>query len=585
MKHLKIMAIMFLAIIFTQWDVNACTIVAVAGRATADGRPLLLKNRDSSADNVIVKIGTGSQFVYLSHCNPPNGDALSGYNETGFSIVSSRSFNMPNSNYWWNAYIMQLALESCSTVDEFEDMLDSLPKPIAVCANYGVMDAQGNVAIFEVSAYTYVRYDADSADNGYLIRTNFSFSQDTTVLSAVEPSSIPRYQIASTYLEEALLSNGYLTKDDLCGLSRCLINSDGIDLRDNAPFDENTYTSVDFRYYIPHYKSTSAMVIQGLLPNEHPKLTIAWTIVGPPMASTMVPYLITPQNSLPQKAQLGSSGRSWLCSQGQLLKNSCFVNSTTLDLAKLYNQANTGVMQKIMCIENDILEWGNGLVDSLRSGTATGTNVAAYYSWIDNYLDSSYSHCIYGDSCECTNNVVDSLIVHDTCYVYVHDTIVIVDTVVVDHYIHDTITHTEYVIDSTTVFDTVFVDYYLYDTLLVVEYEVDTVSVLDTLWLTLCDTVWLIDTVYIHDTIYITPNGIDEAFSENIILYQRYGGIVIESANGSVLPQIAVYDINGRLIGYHADCDEPKWYIMVPSSGVYLVKVSQYPIRKIVIAK
>lgn len=314
MKYLKIFTLFSLILI--HFAANACTIVAVSGRATADGRPLLLKTRDGTNNDIKIKIGIGSQYVYLCQTNVPDNVAYSGYNETGFAIVNSHSYNMPNTDYWWNAQMMQWALERCSTVSEFEYMLDTITKPIPVRSNYGVMDAQGNVAIFEVNAYNYVRYDADSTDYGYLIRANHSFSQDTTNMNTMDPTSIPRYWISSAYLAEAALFNGSISKEDLFGLSRCLVNKVGDDLHEMAPLDENTYTPVEFRYYVPCRYSTSAMIIQGVLPNEQHKITVAWTMLGPQIASVCIPYMITPHMVLPQKSKKGSDGHSWFCYQG-----------------------------------------------------------------------------------------------------------------------------------------------------------------------------------------------------------------------------------------------------------------------------
>lgn len=371
--------------------VDACTIVAVSGRATADGRPLLLKNRDSKTWDIKIRIGQGVNYKYLSQCIAANGAAYSGFNETGFAIINSHSYNMPNRDYAWNAHIMQMALERCASVDEFDFMLDTLTKPISVCANYGVMDAQGNVSIIEVNAYTHARYNADDAECGYLIRTNYSFSQDTIGVSLESPTSHPRYTIASTYLEKAFISNGYLSKEHLLGLSRCLENCEGNDLIDMAPFDENKYTPVDFRYYVPRYRTTSMMVIEGLKTGEQPNLTVAWTAIGPPVATVTVPYLITPSHSLPKKAKKGEDGHAWLCYQGQRLKNSCFVDSTSLDLAKLYNLSGTGVMQRVIKIEEVVLGRGKELVDRLRTGESSYNDVDLYYAWVDKYVEEQYA--------------------------------------------------------------------------------------------------------------------------------------------------------------------------------------------------
>lgn len=370
--------------------VNACTIVAVSGRVTADSRPLLLKNRDSSHPDIRIRIGQGSRYTYLCQCVVPNGGALSGYNEAGFAIVNSHSYNMPNTEASWNAYVMQHSLETCATVDDFEQMLNAFSRPMPVSANYGVMDAQGHVAIFEVNANGFVKYDADDTDNGYLVRTNHSLSQDTTGISIEHPSSIPRYLITTAYMENVLVENGSISKEDVFGLTRWFVNSEGDDLLDCAPFDENSYTPVDFRYYVPRYLTTSAMTIQGVLPGEQPNLTCAWTMIGSPLATVNVPYLLTPGLVLPQKSIVGVDGHSWFCFRGQQLKNSCFIDNTTIDLAKLYNQSGTGLMQKVGEIEEEILLRGNSLVDQLRTGAASCWDVEQYYAWVDGYVEEQY---------------------------------------------------------------------------------------------------------------------------------------------------------------------------------------------------
>lgn len=390
--NMPLLRIMILVIcMLVQGVGKACTIVAVSGRVTEDGRPLLLKNRDSNSVKTIIKIGNVNDHTYLSQNTVGDNWALSGYNDRGFAIINSHSYNMPNSSDGWNAYIMQLALERCVTVDQFEHLLDSLPKPIPVCSNYGVIDALGHAAIFETSAYTYVKYDADSVDCGYIIRTNFSFSQDTTGVYLITPNSLPRYEIASNYLEDAFATNGYIAKEHLFGLTRCLVNRYGEDLRDIAPYDEQDTMPVEFRNYVPRYTTTSAMIIQGVLPNESPQLAVAWTMLGPPMVSVTVPYLITTRNVLPQKAKPGYHGSSWFAYHGQELKNNCFIDNYTLDLAKLYNLSQTGVMQIIDSIEDHILDRGNELVANYREGLATCFDVEFYYSWLDNYVEEQYT--------------------------------------------------------------------------------------------------------------------------------------------------------------------------------------------------
>lgn len=384
-----------------QLAVDACTIVAVSGKATIDGRPLLLKNRDSDTWDLQIKIGQGSKYIYLCQCKVTDGFAYSGYNEAGFSIINSNSSNMPNSDQNKNAYIMQLALERCATIDEFEYLLDSIQKPLSVRSNYGVMDAKGNVAVFEVNAYNYTKFDAAETEEGYLIRSNFSFSPISSDADVPNQNSYNRYKIASSYIEKLYRVNGFITKEDLFHLTRFLVNSMEDNLYDIAAYDENVYTPVKFTDYIPRYESTSMMVIQGVLPDESPKTTVAWTAIGPPVATVVIPYMMTSHQSLPQKAKMNEEGHAWLCSQGHLLKERCFVDSKTLDLAKLYNLKGTGIMQQIMKIEEAILDRGKELIEMWRTGEASDNDVELYYAWVDDYLEEQYAqigNCFNGNT-------------------------------------------------------------------------------------------------------------------------------------------------------------------------------------------
>lgn len=389
MRGLQLLILFFCTILHI--SSKACTIVAVSGNVTVDGRPLLLKNRDSSTWDITLRIGNGTNYTYLVQCAGTQGQALSGINNAGFSIVNSHSYNFPNTDGSWNAYIMQRSLEECATVAEFEGILNSLPKPMPVTANYGVMDAQGNVAIYEVNAYTFTKYDANNTACGYVVRTNHSLSVDTTGISLTHPTSIPRYQITNTFLQNAIAANGDISKEDVFGLTRCLLDRNGDDLLDYAPFDEDSYTPVFFKYYVPRRATTSAMIIQGVLPGEMPQLTTAWTMLGSPLSTVTIPFLITPSKTLPQKATRGVDGKAWLVNKGQQLKNSLFVNDTTINLAKLYNLSSTGIMQKIIAIEEEVLRLGNELVDDMRINGLSNNDVATYYAWVDYYLEEQYN--------------------------------------------------------------------------------------------------------------------------------------------------------------------------------------------------
>lgn len=183
--------------------------------------------------------------------------------------------------------------------------------------------------------------------------------------------------------------------------------------------------------------------------------------------------------------------------------------------------------------------------------------------------------------------------VHDTTYidVPVHDTIYINvpvhDTTYIDVPVHDTTYINVPVHDTTyiTVTDTLMVTQYdtvtntVYDT--VDNYVYDTVTVTDTLWLTQIDTVWLHDTIIVHDTVYITSEGIGDVDAMTAKVYASNGQIVVEGANGNM---VTFYDVHGRVLATKRDEFAPLRFD-APASGTYLIKIGNYPARRVVVIR
>ena len=75
--------------------------------------------------------------------------------------------------------VMYKALGLCKTVADFERFLDTLKRPMAIEANFGVIDAEGGAAYFEVNNYKWIKRDVNDpaiAPNGYIVYTNFSYT-------------------------------------------------------------------------------------------------------------------------------------------------------------------------------------------------------------------------------------------------------------------------------------------------------------------------------------------------------------------------------------------------------------------------
>jgi len=167
-------------------DLNECTTGVASGLATPDGRPLLWKNRDvGNTDQEWHYVNVGLiPFIGLTYANDVSGQYYAGINAAGFALENSNSYNLGNgvarNGYGYgddDGEIHMRALSTCRTVDDFEELLDSLVVDgITLCSNYGSFDAFGGAAMFEVAAHSYVRIDAADTPEGFIIRANYSYS-------------------------------------------------------------------------------------------------------------------------------------------------------------------------------------------------------------------------------------------------------------------------------------------------------------------------------------------------------------------------------------------------------------------------
>ena len=360
LSYLKI----FLVILF--WansqgftDSYACTSAIISGDITADGRPLLWKNRDtSSTDNKVEFIkGSDGAFSYIALFNASDKDckeAWIGVNDHGFAIMNTASYNLNNDNVPSKdmdreGEIMTIALKSCLTVDDFARLLDELPKPLGVEANFGVIDALGNGAFFETGNFQYVRFNLSDSPEGMLVRTNYShsgrpnegygFTREKDALYLLQPAAKER-KVTPELLTETLSRSFYNAS-----LDRDFSNASGLVI------DEG---------FIPRFKTTSSVVIEGcsepfdstddISPKKIGEEYIMWTALGYPPCAEVVPVWIAPDGVDEGLKGLESDGTSYYGNKAKTLRDSVFCGkgnekSVYIDMTKLFNPEGTGNSQ------------------------------------------------------------------------------------------------------------------------------------------------------------------------------------------------------------------------------------------------
>ncbi len=266
-------------------ELESCTIGVAIGRATEDGRPMVWKTRDYEVKPNIFHYTRTDGYDFLSNITPEYGFDQSwfGVNEKGMVLVNTYINDYPEGiNGLGNGPFMDLALERCATVHDFKLLLDSTNltgrKTKAV---FGIMDSIGGAAIFEVNSHHYWMYDANdsiTAPHGYIVRTNFTFSQGGN-------NGIERYKRSAAFIEDFF-------QGDSLGV-RSIMKHQIRDIPDNLsasgdPSVPNGYVDCSRTICTPF--SIAAVVFHGVKPGEPAFLTTMWGLLGNPLASIAVPY-------------------------------------------------------------------------------------------------------------------------------------------------------------------------------------------------------------------------------------------------------------------------------------------------------
>lgn len=380
--------------LFIVSNTNPCTTAVVSGKATDDGRPLLLKNRDADAlQNKLVYFFDGKyRFIGLVNSeDKDNKDVWCGFNAAGFGIMNSASYNLKMNDTTTIAdlegRVMKLALETCATIEDFEKLLTDLPKPLGVEANFGVIDANGGAAYYETDNFKFIKYDVNDptvAPNGYLIRTNFSVAGEDN-----KGYGYIRYATASRLFEHQT-KNGKLSFEFLISdVPRCLVHSfTKTDLTKSLPANESESNFVYFRDYIPRYSSSAAIVVQGVKENESTSLTTMWTILGFPLTSVIIPVWLLEDGTMPKVLEADETGNAPLCDLSLKLKDKVFSSQNDaienyLNFSALMNKANSGVRQKLIPIEEKVLTKAKNSLTDFRKDGVNYSEVKDFYNWID----------------------------------------------------------------------------------------------------------------------------------------------------------------------------------------------------------
>lgn len=272
---------------------SACTTAVVTGAATANGRPLLWKNRDSDDRHNQVVYCDDGRYPYVGLVD--TGDAAgmqiwAGINSQGFAIMNSASYNLGKDETNGEGAFMKLALQSCATVQDFQALLEKTnPGGRDVSANFGVIDAKGGAAYFETGKTSYKRYNADDpaiAPQNFLVRTNYSESGDPE-----SGTGFLRHDRAVSLLGDLEREKKLDAQSLLATVAR-----DTANVRlDSFPAEKHRRGAPEWAYVgdsIDRAITSAAVVFEGVRPGQDPRLATAWVILGQPVTGVAVPLWV-----------------------------------------------------------------------------------------------------------------------------------------------------------------------------------------------------------------------------------------------------------------------------------------------------
>ena len=204
----KILFTLFLALSVV--PALACTSVIISGKVRADGKPVMMKHRDTSHKTNDIQWFQGEKYSFIALVNTDveqvEKEAWAGTNSAGFSIMNTATYDLkddeiPSDQMDKEGFLMYRALEICATVQDFEHFIDTLSKPMGVEANFGVIDAQGGAAYYEIDNWKIrAKYDVNEEPTGYRVVTNFTWQGREE-----DRKGVDRYERACELLAETCI--------------------------------------------------------------------------------------------------------------------------------------------------------------------------------------------------------------------------------------------------------------------------------------------------------------------------------------------------------------------------------------------
>jgi hypothetical protein len=276
-------------------DAEECTTLVAAPSATANGAPLLWKNRDTDTLSNKVVFVPEQPYNYLALVNAEDTSgriAWAGLNAAGFAIANSVAYNLPQiagEEQDLEGHLMADALRTCRTVADFGRLLErNQNRNLGARTNLLVIDAEGGASIFETHNHGFKRLDASTFPGGRIANTNFSRTGTENM-----GAGYLRFDREAKLLDElgsepldARVVLQVLARD----LGHALLPHPSRTAWSSLP--AATPAWVHTNYTINRASTASAVVFEGVRPGDDPARATMWVLLGEPVTGIAVPLWV-----------------------------------------------------------------------------------------------------------------------------------------------------------------------------------------------------------------------------------------------------------------------------------------------------
>jgi hypothetical protein len=321
-KIVSLIAVYLLLINSTLIPIHACTVGVVAGKASADGRPMAWKNRDASGETAqAVHFGSGGTFPYIG-VGDCTGTAFMGLNSEGLAMGNSVTDNGEEDTRE-NQSCQQYLLKTYSTVDQ---CLTAIKEGQSSCNSINFtlpLIGKDGKAMHVEKRTSYYEYDPLNCGPdkvrkyAVIARANTSHinadGNDNATTGGPGPQ---RYVFARDHMHNAVIRNGILNTDSMGGLG-VTVDEMMLVSRFGNPPHEGSYTTGGNCNSI----TQGAIIAQGIKNGDNPKIAVMWAALINP---DYIPYIpvwveIGVKNQIPSRISTGSVTEDKLSYQARRL--------------------------------------------------------------------------------------------------------------------------------------------------------------------------------------------------------------------------------------------------------------------------